>query len=144
MDFQHYFEKRSEILAEAVSPDGREALREIQIVINETLSQMPRINGFGINEIKFELINEEKSTQGTQLNLEAKGSAIAKNKDHINGMLQKLVNQARESLWKKKIFLEFMYHEIDVRETTNENEDVAIGLKHNLYFNVVSAALVFA
>jgi hypothetical protein len=37
-----------------------------------------------------------------------------------------------------------MYHEIDVRETTNENEDIAIGLKNTLYFNVVSAALVFA
>lgn len=144
MDFQNYIEKRSEILAEGISPDGREAMREIQIVINETLSQMPRINGFGINEIKFELINEEKSTQGTQLNLEAKGSAVAKSKDHINGMLQKLITWTREPLWKKKIFLEVMYHEIDVRETTNENEDIAIGLKNTLYFNVVSAALVFA
>jgi len=144
MDFQHYVDKRNEILTEGISPDGREAMREIQIVINETLSQTPRVNGFGINEIKFELINEEKATQGTQLNLEAKGSAIAKNKDHINGMLQKLVQWTREPLWKKKIFLEIMYHEIDVRETANENEDIAMGLKHPLYFNVVSAALVFA
>lgn len=139
MEFQQYIETR---IVENESPEGREAMREIQIVINQSLSQTPRINGFGINDLKFDLINQERASQGLQLNLEAKGSAVAKNKEHINGMLQKLMNTAREPLWQKKIFLEIMYHNIDVQENMHEN-DTAVGLKGTLYFNTIAAAIVF-
>jgi hypothetical protein len=139
MDFQQYIENR---LVENISPEGKEAMREIQIVINQSLSQIPKINGFGINDLKFDLITEERATQGLQMNLEAKGSAVAKNKEHINGMLQKLMATAREPLWQKKIFLEIMYHNIDVQENMHEN-NTAIGLKGTLYFNTIAAAIIF-
>lgn len=139
MNFQQYIENR---LTENISPEGKEAMREIQIVINQSLSQIPKINGFGINDLKFDLINEERATQGLQMNLEAKGSAVAKNKEHINGMLQKLMATAREPLWQKKIFLEIMYHNIDVQENMHEN-NTAIGLKGTLYFNTIAAAIIF-
>lgn len=140
MSFQQYIENRN--LVENISPDGKEAMREIQIIVNQSLSQTPKVNGFGINEVKFELINEERATQGLQLNLEVKGSAVAKNKDHINGMLQRLMSAAREPLWQKKIFLEIMYHNIDVQDNMHEN-NTPIGLKGTLYFNTIAAAIVF-
>jgi hypothetical protein len=136
MNFQHYVDNKCE-----VSPESRETLREIQIVVNEALNNTTKINGFGIDDIKFELINEESAETGLQLNLEAKGSAVAKNKEHINGMLQRLMKKTKEPLRKKKIFLEIMYHEIDVHENMYE-DNTAIGLKRTLYFNVIAAAIV--
>jgi len=137
MDFQHYVDNRCE-----VSPEGRETLREIQVVVNKALDDTKKVNGFGIDDIKFELINEERAETGLQLNLEAKGSAVAKNKEHINGMLQRLIKKTREPLMKKKIFLEMMYHEINAHENMYEN-NTAMGLKRTLYFNVIAAAIVF-
>ena len=102
------------------SPEAKEAMREIQIVMNKVIDQTQRVNGFGINDIKFEVINQEEGETGTQINLEAHGSAIAKNEKHVSRLLQKLVGLTREDLWKKNIFLEMMYHKIETSETTLE------------------------
>lgn len=123
--------------------EAKEAMREIQIVMNDALNSTKKINGFGINDIKFAVINQEQAKHGIQINLEAKGSAVAKNKDHISRMLQKLVVKTREDLWRKKIFLEMMYHQIETSEVENESDNTAIGLKRTLYFTVICAACVF-
>ena len=128
------------------SCEAKEAMREIQIIANKAIGQMPKTNGFGINNIEFHVINQEKAESGVQMNLEAMGSAVAKNEKHISRMLQKLVANTREDLWKKNIFLEMMYHKIDVSETKLESEDddnPNIGLKKTLYFNIICAACVF-
>lgn len=144
-NFRHYIEDRENGKSGA-SSEATEALREIQIVMNTAIGQTQKVNGFGINDIKFNVINQEESESGVQVNLEASGSAVAKNDKHISRMLQKLVNSTREDLWKKKIFLEMMYHKIDVGETQIESEDdddPNIGLKRTLYYTVICAACVF-
>jgi hypothetical protein len=126
--------------------EAKEAMREIQIITNKEIGQTPKVNGFGINDIEFHVINQEESESGIQINLEATGSAVAKNEKHISRMLQKLVANTREDLWKKKIFLEMMYHKIDVSETKLESSDddnPNIGLKKTLYFSIICAACVF-
>lgn len=127
------------------SPEVQEALREIQIVMNKAIHDTQRDNGFGINDIKFEVINQEEGENGVQINMEAKGSAVARNEKHISRMLQKLVNQTREDLWKKDIFIEMMYHKIETSETKMESEEDEpnMGLKRTLYFTVICAACVF-
>ena len=117
--------------------DAKEAMREIQIVINQTLDSIPFVNGYGIKEIKFDFLSEEAAEKGMQLNLEAKGVAEAKNKEHVNALLQKVVYYSRQPLWNKKIFLEFLYHELNVSETMHED------LNRTLYFNVICAAIIF-
>jgi len=138
--FQKFIESREDDAN--IPANAKEAKREIQIVANDSLGT--KINGFGIEEINFELIDFEEAKQGIQLNMEAKGPAIAKSKQHISSMLQKLSRRCREPLWKKKIFLDFMYHQIDVTENVVENDDnTPIGLKKTLYFTVICAAIVF-
>lgn len=143
-NFKHYIEDKEK--GTESSSSAKEALREIQIVMNEAIGKSVKVNGFGIEDIKFSVINQEESESGIQINLEATGSAIAKNEKHISRMLQKLVSMTRENLWKKKIFLEMMYHKIDVSETQLESEDdddPNVGLKRTLYFTVICAACVF-
>jgi hypothetical protein len=146
-NFKNYIEDKESNGGEASSA-SKEALREIQIVMNETIGQTQRVNGFGIDSIKFQVLNQEETESGIQVNLEASGSAIAKNEKHISRMLQKLVEATREQLWKKKIFLEMMYHKIDVSETkideSNDDDDNPnVDLKRTLYFTVICAACAF-
>jgi hypothetical protein len=116
-------------------PEAREAMRDIQIVFNTALGETLKTNGYGIDKLEFELINQEKAQHGIQLNLEAKGTANAKNKEHLSRMLQKLVEQTREPLWQKKVFLEMMYHEIHMNEVNDLHAAVD--------FNVICAAIIF-
>jgi hypothetical protein len=143
-NFSNYIEEKGSKIPDA-SASAKEALREIQIIMNESLGQSQKVNGFGINDIKFQVLNEEEGEAGIQINMEASGSAVAKNEKHISRMLQKLVEATREHLWKKNIFLEMMYHKIDVSETKleAEEEDINVGLKRTLYFTVICAACVF-
>jgi len=144
-NFSNYIEEKESGGPEA-SASTKEALREIQIVMNEAVGQTQKVNGFGINDIKFNVLNEEEGEAGVQINLEASGSAVAKNEKHISRMLQKLVESTREQLWKKRIFLEMMYHKIDVSETKIDEADdgeTNVGLKRTLYFTVICAAAVF-
>src|SRR5581483_12399354 len=131
----------NEYLEEKESSTVKETMREIQIVMNKAIDNSQRVKGFGINDIKFEVINQEEGETGTQINLEAKGSAVAKNEQHLSRMLQKLVNSTREDLWKKNIFFEFHYHKIDISDTKMEETD--IDLKKSIYFTVICAACVF-
>lgn len=143
-NFKNYIEDRDK--GTEASSSAKEALREIQIVMNEAIGKTVKVNSFGIDDIKFNVINQEEAESGIQINLEATGSAIAKNEKHISRMLQKLVSMTREDLWKKKIFLEMMYHKIDVSETKLESEDdddPNVGLKRTLYFTIICAACVF-
>ena len=143
--FTHYIENKES--GDEASSAAKEALREIQIIMNEAIGQTQKVNGFGINDIKFRVLNQEEAETGIQINLEASGSAVAKNEKHISRMLQKLVDSTREQLWKKKIFFEMMYHKIDVSETkideSDGEDDPNIGLKRTLYFTVICAACVF-
>lgn len=143
-NFKQYIEDKESM--NNVPSESKEALREIQIVMNDAIGKTQKVNGFGIDNIEFHVINQEKSESGIQVNMEAKGAAVAKNEKHISRMLQKLVESTREDLWKKKIFLEMMYHKIDVSETKLESEDdddPNIGLKRTLYFTVICAACIF-
>lgn len=125
------------------SPESIETLREIQIVMNRTLGKTIKINGFGINEIKLSVLKEESTQRGMQIDLQANGSAVAKNKAHIINMLQKLVQESREALWKKNIFFEILYHRVDVAENKiYEYDNPDIGLKRTLYFTAICAALL--
>lgn len=125
------------------NPEIREALREMQIVFNAALSRSFKVNGFGIDNIKFELINTEQTPHGIQMNLEARGEAVARNKEHLSRLLQKLVESAREPLWSKKIFLEMLYHEINTSEQKTENFDTPLDSKSKMYYSVICAAIKF-
>lgn len=139
LNFQYYFENRDRILMEQNSPESAKALRDIQFIVNQQLNQTLKRNGFGIDEIRFEPINEETAKEGIQLNMEAKGLATANNKEQVSRFLQKLMADCREPLWQKKIFLEIHYHQINVQGNTYESTDTL----PKLYFTVVCAAIVF-
>lgn len=144
--FKNYIENKDCGTEQELAPKAKEALREIQVVVNKTLDNSKKVNGFGINEMKFEIINQECAEAGIQINMEAKGSATAKNEKHISRMLQHMVSDSREDLWKKDIFLEIMYHQIETSESKldeAEDDDSNIGLKRTLYFTVICAAIVF-
>ncbi len=136
--FVDFIENKEDLPSEA-----KEAMREIQIVMTETLGCTKKTNGFGINDIKFELINQQKSSKGLQLNLEARGSAIVKGKEHLSRLLQRLVSDSREDLWKKNIFFEMMYHKVDMSENKLEMDETPLGLKNTVHFSVICAALIF-
>ena len=137
INFKYYIENREEI--HGTSPEGREAMREIQITVDKALDNTIKTRGNGIDSIKFELISEERAKEGIQLNMEAKGTATAPNKQYIIKKLQNLMAKAREPLWQKKIFLEVHYHQVDVQENTYEVTDVT----HKLYFTAICAAIIF-
>lgn len=139
-NFKDYIENRE---SPDSSSEAKEALREIQIVMNEAIGRTQRINGFGLNDIKFLVINQEQAEGGMQINLEAKGSAIAKNKEHVSHMLQKLLTDTREELWKKRIYMEMMYHKLEASEVATEADETPIGLKKTLYYTVICAAIIF-
>ena len=138
--FQEYFENR-----EIETPETSEALRDIHIAVDNILQQTPRTNGYGINKINFEKINEHHDQDGVQINLEVVGEATAKNKEHVQGLLQKLIEASKPMLLQKKIFLEIYYHKLNVTEKINMTEyydETPNGLKKIMYFNVVGAALL--
>src|SRR5580658_4346643 len=119
INFNYYIENREEI--QGISPDGKEAMREIQVIVDK----------------EFELIGEEKAKEGIQLNMEAKGTATAPNKNYIIKKLHNLMSRAREPLWKKKIFLEIHYHQVDVQENAYES------VRDKLHFTAICAAIIF-
>jgi hypothetical protein len=136
--FETFLENKEEMPS-----DAKEGMRELQLVINNTLWRTKKINGFGIDDIKFEIINQERANAGLQINLEGKGSAVVKNKDHLSRLLQRLVMDSRQELQSKNIFLEMMYHQIDLSDNVNENYNTPLGLKSKKYFSVVCAMLIF-
>ena len=117
---------------ENLPSEAKEAMREIQIVMNETLGHTLKPHRYGINDIKFDLINYEQTNRGVQVNLEAHGSAYVRDKDHLSSLLQRLVQDSRRDLAKKNIFLEMMYHQIDMSGDSQETE-----------FKVICAAILF-
>lgn len=139
--FQNFIENRH---ADMTS-EARETVREINVVFNKAVDSNPKINGFGINDIDFEVINEEKTKSGIQVNLEVKGSAVARDDKHISRMLQKLCNATREQLWGKKIFIEMMYHEIHTSENVLEvDESTPVDRRFTLHFRLIAAAIIFS
>ncbi len=145
-NFKNYIENKDCGTEQELAPKAKEAIREIQVVINKTIDSSKRVNGFGIDDMKFKIISQECAKTGIQINMEAQGSAVAKNEKHISRMLQNLMGDSREDLWKKNIFLEVMYHQIEVSETKldeAEDDDSNIGLKRTLYFTVICAAIAF-
>ena len=139
--FQEYVDNRG-----IETPEIGEALRNIHIIVDNVLQQTPRTNGYGINKINFEKINEHHDPDGIQINLEVVGETTAKNKEHVQGLLQKLIEASKPLLLQKKIFLELYYHKLNVTEKINMAEyydETPLGLKRIMYFNVVGAALLF-
>lgn len=137
--FNQYIENRN------APADTAEASRDIKIVMNRTLQQIPRVNGYGIDKIDVTTINEEQDRDGSQINLEISGEATAKNRDHVIGLLQKLTEYSKKQLLPKMIFLEVYYHKLNVSEAkiSEAYDETPMGLNKKLYFNVVGAALVF-
>lgn len=133
MRFQQYLEN--------MANDSDEAIREINKTINKTIDNTKRHNGCGINDLKLDIINEEKAEEGTQINFEVKGSANARDKTHIISMLKKLMGDMREPLWKDKIFLEIMYHKIDLDEKHKYQPHDPGDL---LNFSTIGAAIMFS
>jgi len=145
-NFKNYIENQDCGTEQELEPKAKEAIREIQVVINKTIDSSKKVNGFGIDEMKFKIINQECAKTGIQINIEAQGSAVAKNEKHISRMIQNIISNSREDLWKKDIFLEAMYHQIEVSETKldeAEDDNSNIGLKRTLYFTVICAAIAF-
>lgn len=135
INFNYYIENREEV--HGISPEGKEAMREIQVIVDKALDGTIKHNGNGIDDIKFELIGEEKAKEGIQLNMEAKGTATAPDKKYIVKKLHNLMSKAREPLWKKKIFLEVHYHQVDVQENAYES------VRDKLHFTAICAAIIF-
>jgi hypothetical protein len=128
--FEHFVEDQEN--HENMPSEAKEAMREIQIVMNETLGHTRKPHKFGIDDIKFDLINYEQTSRGIQVNLEAHGSAYVRDKDHLSSLLQRLVQDSRKDLQKKDIFLEMMYHKIDMSAESQQVD-----------FNVICAAIIF-
>ena len=136
MKFQQYLENIGN-----VSSESKDAIREITRITNTTIDNTRRNNGYGINHLNFEVINEERAKEGIQINFEVTGSANARDKLHVVSLLKRLMSDMRETLWREKIFLEIMYHKIDLdykhQYQPHRNGD-------ELKFTTIAAAIVFS
>ncbi len=125
------------------SAGGDEPLRNLNRIIKETIDTIPKVNNFGIDSMQFEKINEEKTSTGTLLNMEASGTTSARNKDHIKKQLAELLNHAKEKLSKENISLQILYNKLDISEAMEETsmDEPAIGLVRKWSFRVICAAV---
>lgn len=121
-----------------------EIMRDINTVFRNTINSSVKENRFGIDEIKFEIINNEKVSTGVQLNLEAEGIAFARNPDHIKRLLAQLNEASKKSLWQYGIKMEFLYNRLDVSEAQEEGDVGPVGLVRKYSFRVICSAVANA
>lgn len=116
-------------------------MNEIQRILNETLGRTKRSQGRGLNDIQFEPINQVQGKEGIQLNVEAKGSAIAltgNEQAHVGSMLKNLENASREELWEHHIFLTMRYDGLYVTDTKHESVGDA-----EVFYHIPCAIVIF-
>jgi len=125
--------------------DGDEAMRDINRIVKDVIDGTTKVNNFGIEDINFEVINTEETSTGIKINLEAQGSAHARNNNHIKKQLEKVMAAAKSPLAQKGIHMEIFYNRIDTNdsvEETNDNNEPAIGLVRKIDFRVTCTAIV--
>lgn len=147
-DWKKHQNKPKEIVAPPDQPKGWEAnndeelVRDLNRIANETLGF--KKNNFGIDEIKFEVINKEQVSTGMQFNLEGNGTTSARNTEHVKRQIADLANRLKNPLAEKGIYIEFLYNKLDVKEKTNEvtsMDDIPTGLVRKWTFSVIAAAV---
>jgi hypothetical protein len=120
---------------------NNEIMRDINAVFRSVINSSVKENRFGVEEIKFEIINDEKVSTGVQLNLEAEGVAFARNPDHIKRLLAQLNESAKKALWQHGIKMEFLYNRLDVSEAQEEGDVGPVGLVRKYSFRVICSAV---
>lgn len=121
-----------------------EAMRDISRIITSAVDGTTKVNKFGIENIKFEVINTEHTSTGIKIELEANGTASARNGDHIKKQLEKVMTAAKAPLAEKGIHMEILYNKIDTNDSMKEAnfDEPAIGLVHKIDFRVICTAIV--
>lgn len=125
---------------------GQEAMRDISRIVNDALGSTTKVNKFGIESIKFEVISTEHTSSGIKIDLEAQGTASARNGDHIKKQLEKVMATAKAPLAEKGIHMEFLYNKIDTNDAMEEAnlDEPAIGLVRKIDFRIVCTAIINA
>lgn len=148
-DWKAYKNKPKPIVAPPENAKGwqlspNEAMRDISRIINDAINRTTKVNKFGIENIKFEVISTERISTGVKIDLEGQGTASARNSDHIKKQLEKLMNSAKTPLAEKGIHLEIMYNKIDTNDAMEEAnfDKPAIGLVRKIDFRVICTAIV--
>ncbi len=117
--------------------DTSEVMRELNYVMKKTIDGIRRTNEFGIQDISFDITNQEQMRSGVQLTLEVEGTATAKNLEHVKKLLYNLLNQTSPILKKKNIYLYILYNHLQ----TVMEEDSPIGLIRKIKFRTMGAAV---
>lgn len=121
--------------------DDQEAMRDINHIVKSCVDGTAKVNKFGIDDIEFEVINKEITSSGLKLDMEAHGTAHARNGDHIKKYIERLMDAARKPLAAKGIHMEVLYNKIDTSEAIEET-DGPVGLVRKLDFCVLCVAVV--
>jgi hypothetical protein len=121
-----------------------EAMRNINHIVKQCIDATPKVNKFGIHDIEFEIINKEQTVSGIKLDMEAKGTACARNDDHIKKQLEKLMAAAKKPLAERGIHMEVLYNKIDTSEAVEETnlDNPPIGLVRKYEFRVICVAML--
>lgn len=148
-DWKTYKEKPKPIVAPPDQAKGwklspHEAMRDISKIVATAVDGTTKVNKFGIENIKFEVINTEHTSTGIKIDLEAQGTASARNGDHIKKQLEKVMAAAKAPLAEKGIHMEILYNKIDTNDSMEESnsDEPAIGLVRKIDFRVICTAIV--
>lgn len=148
-DWKAYKNKPKPIVAPPEHAKGwklspHEAMRDIARIIKNAVDGTTKVNRFGIEDIKFEVINTEHTSTGIKIDLEAQGTASARNSDHIKKQLEKVAAAAKAPLAEKGIHIEFLYNKIDTNDSVEEAsfDEPAIGLVRKIDFRIICTAIV--
>ena len=122
----------------------QEAMRDIARIVNNAIDSSTKVNKFGIEKITFEVINSENTSTGIKIDLEAQGTASARNSDHIKKQLEKLISNTKGPLSEKGIYLEFLYNKIDTNDSMKESnfDEPAVGLVRKIDFRIICIAII--
>jgi hypothetical protein len=123
---------------------GDEAVRTITGILKSCIEHMPKVNRFGIDDIYAEVISKQEVSNGTQMTLEVTGVAAARDEDHINAHLKKLMEVAKPQLAQKGIHAEVLYNRLDISQEVDEmaQDEPQVGLVHKYKFTVLMVAIV--
>ena len=118
-----------------------EIMRDINHIISNAVDNTAKINRFGIEDIKFEVVNTENVSTGIKLTIEAQGTTLARNPDHIKRQLEKLMLEVKQPLASKNIYMQMFYNNIDTNDSVEESYDTAIGLTRKIDFRIMCVAI---
>lgn len=128
--------------ADPIPTESTEMLREINTSTTDALNKSPKKYNMGLENLKYEMIQEKRTTSGLQVEMESHGKAIAKNEMHVKVMLKKLMEGMEPVLRQKNIKMVVYYNRMEIiEESKEEYVEEPTGLIRNFRFAAVCSAI---